>query len=202
MRYRPFWLVINMAVVLVIGALRGLGLEFFRQYPNAGDRVIATVRDAAARVQALGAEVLSVDVSPPSSVSGLAWPLDGEKIDTALYVAGVYASGTALLPPARALFDATLHTNVRGAMQGIPQVAPLVEAAQGRFGFVSSDPGPIGSVASSQAWIHRITARQRPARHTERLDARPQGPFFTPRRQSVGRVVISFITIRRTQACC
>ena len=47
--------------------------------------------------QALGAEVLTVDVSQPASVSGLAWQLDGEKIDMALYVAGVYASGTALL---------------------------------------------------------------------------------------------------------
>lgn len=94
MRYRHFWLVIAMAVVLVIGASRGLGLEFVRQYTEAGDRVIATVRDAAGRVQALGAEVLTVDASQPASVSGLAWQLDGEKIDTALYVAGVYACGT------------------------------------------------------------------------------------------------------------
>lgn len=148
-----------MAVVLIIGASRGLGLEFVRQYTEAGDRVIATVRDAAgrARVQALGAEVLTVDVSQPASVSGLAWQLDGEKIDTALYVAGVYASGTALSPPTRELFDATLHTNVLGAMQVIPQVAPMVEAAQGRFGFISSDLGHIGSAESSQAWTYRVS---------------------------------------------
>ena len=101
-----------MSVVLVIGASRGLGLEFVRQYIEAGDRVMATVRDAAgrARVQALGAEVLTVDVSQPASVSGLAWQLDGEKIDTALYVAGVYASGTALSAPTRELFDALSAT--------------------------------------------------------------------------------------------
>ena len=87
-----------MAVVLIIGASRGLGLEFVRQYTEAGDRVIATVRDVAgrARVQALGAEVLTVDVSQPASVSGLALQLVREKLDTALYVAGVYAPGTAL----------------------------------------------------------------------------------------------------------
>lgn len=148
-----------MAVVLIIGASRGLGLEFVRQYTEAGDRVIATVRDVAgrARVQALGAEVLTVDVSQPASVSGLAWQLDGEKIDTALYVAGVYASGTALSPPTRELFDATLHTNVLGAMQVIPQVAPMVEAAQGRFGFISSGMGHIGSVESSQGWTYRVS---------------------------------------------
>ena len=33
-----------MATVLVIGASRGIGLEFARQYAAAGDRVIATAR--------------------------------------------------------------------------------------------------------------------------------------------------------------
>ena len=148
-----------MATVLVIGASRGLGLEFVRQYTQAGERVIATVRDAAgrARVQALGAEVLTVDVSNPASVSGLAWQLDGEKIDTAIYVAGVYASGTALDAPTRDLFDRTMHTNVLGAMQVLPQVAPLVEAAQGRFAFISSRLGQIGGVESSQGWVYRVS---------------------------------------------
>lgn len=61
--------------VLVIGTSRGIGLEFVRQYREAGRRVIATVRDEAgrARVGALGAEVLTVDVARPASVSGLAW---------------------------------------------------------------------------------------------------------------------------------
>lgn len=148
-----------MSVVLVIGASRGLGLEFVRQYRAAGDRVIATVRDAdgRARAEALGAEVLTVDVSQPASVGGLASQLGGQAIDTALYVAGVYASGTAQLAPTRELFDQTLHTNVLGAMQVLPQIAPLVEAAQGRFGFISSGMGHIGSVESSQGWTYRVS---------------------------------------------
>ncbi|MGV8803855.1 MAG: SDR family oxidoreductase [Polaromonas sp.] len=148
-----------MTTVLVMGASRGLGLEFVRQYAQAGERVIATVRDAAGRqrVQALGAEALTVDVSNPASVSGLAWQLDGEKIDTAIYVAGVYASGTALDAPTRELFDRTLHTNVLGAMQALPQVAPLVEAAHGRFAFISSRLGHIGGVESSQGWVYRVS---------------------------------------------
>ena len=80
-----------MPTVLVIGASRGIGLELVRQYADEGCRVIATVRDEAgrARVQALGAQALTVDVANPASVSGLAWQLDGEEIDVALYVAGV-----------------------------------------------------------------------------------------------------------------
>ena len=148
-----------MSLVLVIGASRGLGLEFVRQYAEAGDRVIATVRDAAGRerVQALGAEALTVDVSDPASVSGLAWRLDGEEIDTAVYVAGVMNRGNALSPPTREQFDHVMHTNVLGAMQAIPQVAPLVEAARGRFAFISSDLGRIGGADSSHTWLYRVS---------------------------------------------
>ena len=149
-----------MSNVLIIGASRGLGLEFARQYVAAGDRVLATARDAAGRerLQALGVEsVLNVDVADPASVSGLAWMLDGEKIDTALYVAGVMDRGNALSPPTQQQFDHVMHTNVLGAMQAIPQVAPLVEAAQGRFAFISSDLGRIGGVESSHTWLYRVS---------------------------------------------
>ena len=128
-----------MPTVLVIGASRGIGLELVRQYAADGWRVLATVRDEAgrARVQALGAQALTVDVAQPASVSGLAWMLDGEKPDLALYVAGAMRRPGARTPPTREDFDAVMHTNVLGAMQVIPQVAPLVEAAGGVFAFVS-----------------------------------------------------------------
>lgn len=149
-----------MSNVLIIGASRGLGLEFARQYVEAGDRVLATVRDAAGRerLQALGVEtVLTVDVADPASISALAWMLDGEKIDTAVYVAGVMDRGNALSPPTQEQFDRLMHTNVLGAMQAIPQVAPLVEAAHGRFAFISSDLGRIGGVESSHTWLYRVS---------------------------------------------
>ena len=149
-----------MSNILIIGASRGLGLEFARQYVKAGDRVLATARGAAGRerLQALGVEnVLTVDVANPASVSGLAWQLDGEKIDTALYVAGVMDRGNALSPPTQEQFDRVMHTNVLGAMQALVQVAPLVEAAQGRFAFISSMLGRIGGVESSHTWLYRVS---------------------------------------------
>lgn len=149
-----------MATILVLGASRGIGLEFARQYVAAGDRVLATARDAAGRerLQALGVEkVLTVDVADPASVSGLAWMLDGEQIDIAIYVAGFMGHGTALSPPTREEFDRVMHTNVLGAMQAIPQVAPQVEAAQGRFAFIGSDLGRIGGVTDSHTWLYRVS---------------------------------------------
>ena len=148
-----------MNAILVIGASRGIGLELVRQYTEAGRRVIATVRDDAGRerVLALGAEALTVDVANPASVSGLAWQLDGEKIDIAWYVAGVIRRPNALTPPTQQDFDAVMHTNVLGAMQALPQVAPMVEEAGGVFAFLSSSMSQIGSVDDSGSWVYRAS---------------------------------------------
>lgn len=153
-----------MATVLVIGASRGIGLEFVRQYREAGERVIATARDDAgmARLRELGAEPLRLDVADPASISGLSWQLDGEKLDVALYVAGVMNRADARTPPTREAFDALMHVNLLGAMQAIPQVAPLVEAAStdqrfGRFAFISSLMAQICAVPASNAWLYRVS---------------------------------------------
>ncbi|MFZ1500290.1 MAG: SDR family oxidoreductase [Giesbergeria sp.] len=144
---------------LVIGASRGLGLELVRQLLAAGSRVIATVRTAEARaaLQTLGAEVLTVDVADPASVSGLARQLGGEPFDLAFYVAGVMRRQDATTPPTQQDFDAVMHANVLGAMQTIPQVAPLVEAAGGVFALMSSSMSQIGSVSASNAWLYRTS---------------------------------------------
>ncbi|MBI2769395.1 MAG: SDR family oxidoreductase [Burkholderiales bacterium] len=148
-----------MSTILVMGASRGIGLEFARQYREQWDRVIATARDDAglARLKALGAQALKLDVADPASVAGLGWQLEGEKIDVALYVAGVYSTDGATVPPTQEAFDSLMHTNVLGAMQAIPQVAPLVEAAHGTFVFITSEMGQIGGVGSSFGWAYRVS---------------------------------------------
>ena len=149
-----------MSTTLIIAASRGIGLELARQAIDAGERVIATARsDAAlAQLRELGAQALRLDVADVASVSGLAWQLDGEKIDTAWYVAGVICSrANATQPPTREQFDSVMHTNVLGAMQVIPQVVPLVESAGGRMAFISSAMGLIGEVGSSSAWLYRVS---------------------------------------------
>lgn len=147
------------STVLVIGASRGIGLEFVRQYRSMGWRVIATVRDDAARerLRDLGAEVHLIDVARPASVSGLAWLLDGERIDIALYVAGMIRRHDALTPPSLEDFDAVMHVNVLGAMQVIPQVAPLLQESGGVLACLSSSMSQIGSVQAGNAWLYRVS---------------------------------------------
>ncbi|MBU7572683.1 MAG: SDR family oxidoreductase [Hydrogenophaga sp.] len=148
-----------MLTVLVIGASRGIGLEMVRQYLETGERVIATARDDAGleRLRELGAEPLRVDVADPASVSGLAWSLDGEELDVALYVAGVLDPHSAKMPPTREAFDRVMHANVLGLMQAMPQVMPAVEAAGGVFAAFSSEMSQVGLVDGSDAWLYRVS---------------------------------------------
>ncbi|WP_291012356.1 SDR family oxidoreductase [Hydrogenophaga sp.] len=148
-----------MSTILIIGASRGIGLELVNQYRAAGDRVIATARSDAdlTRLQTLGAEPLRLDVADSASVSGLAWHLDGEKLDVALYVAGVMDRASATTPPTQAAFDRVMHANLLGAMQSMPQVLPGVQAAGGVFGVLSSSMSQIGLVPASNAWLYRVS---------------------------------------------
>ena len=147
-----------MALILILGASRGLGRALTEAYLGQGHRVIATVRKAEdmAAVQALGAKVLQIDLANPASVSGLAWQLDGECIDLALYVAGVWDGHTAGVPPTQQQFDAVMHSNVLGFMQALPQIAPMVQEAGGVIAAFSSEMSLLAT-ADESAWLYRVS---------------------------------------------
>jgi NAD(P)-dependent dehydrogenase (short-subunit alcohol dehydrogenase family) len=147
-----------MAVVLVVGASRGIGRGLVDACAARGDRVIATVRQRAdvAALRQAGAEVLVVDVAQPASVSGLAWQLDGVELNQAWYVAGAWDSGSADTPPTQPDFDRLMHTNVLGAMQVLPQIMPCVEATGGVMVCISSMMSRL-SQAQSRAWLYRAS---------------------------------------------
>jgi len=76
-----------MPTALILGASRGIGLEFVRQYRADGWRVIAAARtpEGVAALKALGAEAHQADLTDPGAVAGLGWKLDGESLDVAIY---------------------------------------------------------------------------------------------------------------------
>ena len=146
--------------VLVIGASRGIGLEFARQYAAAGSRVLATHRAPAdgARLRALGAEPLPLDVLDEEAIASLATRLAGERLSVAIVNAGIFGPRTQGLvaPPADA-FDAVMHTNVLAAMRLIPVLAPPLAAARGRLAVVSSRMGSLSLMQSSSGWLYRAS---------------------------------------------
>ena len=147
-----------MKSILILGASRGLGRALTEAYLAQGQRVIATVRKSEdmAPLQALGAQVLQVDLADPASVSGLAWQLDGKSINLALYVAGVWDGHAAGVPPTQQQFDKVMHSNVLGFMQALPQIAPMVQETGGVIAAFSSEMSLLGS-ADESAWLYRVS---------------------------------------------
>lgn len=145
--------------ILIIGASRGLGLEFVSQYRAAGAAVVATARDEAGlqRIRALGAKALQLDVADAASASGLAWPIDGEAFDTVIVNAGVYGPRSdGLQTPSEADFDAVMHTNVLGPMRVLPQLVEAL-APGARVAVISSRMGAIGQRGSPAGWLYRAS---------------------------------------------
>jgi NAD(P)-dependent dehydrogenase (short-subunit alcohol dehydrogenase family) len=151
--------------VLIVGASRGLGLEFVRQYRADGAKVTATARSdgGLAAIAAFGAKPLKLDVTDAASAAGLARQLDGEAFDTVFYVSGVYGPRTSgLEPPSADDFDAVMHTNVLGAMRVLPSVADALASPAGgqpgaRIGVISSRMGSIGLRSDTAGWTYRAS---------------------------------------------
>ncbi len=138
-------------------------------------------QEAAQDLHALGAETHVLDLTDANAIAGLAWKLDGEALDVAIYVAGIYGPRTqGAVPVSQADFDAVMHTNVWAPMSVLPAVLPMVEAgrnsaneAGGVLAVVSSRMGSIGDMGSSAGWLYRTSkAAVNAALHALSFDAK------------------------------
>ncbi|MGH6623925.1 MAG: SDR family oxidoreductase [Burkholderiaceae bacterium] len=168
-----------MATVLIVGASRGIGLEFARQYAADGARVIATHRkpDDGTRLRELGARPLLLDVMEEGAVLSLADQLDQAPIDVAILNAGVVGPRSQRIAiPGGLDFDAVFHTNVRAPMQIIAQLAPNLIAARGKIAMISSRMGSISLATGNSNWLYRASkAAVNAALRSASLELGPQG---------------------------
>ena len=168
-----------MPTVLVVGASRGIGAEFARQYCDDGARVLATHRapDDGPKLRALGARPIALDVLDSSTIAALGAQLDGERIDIAILNAGVYGSRTErIVTPTPAEFDRVMHTNVLAAMQLIPVLAPSLLPVKGKLAVMSSRMGSISLEDSPSGWLYRASkAALNSVLKSAALELGPQG---------------------------
>jgi NAD(P)-dependent dehydrogenase (short-subunit alcohol dehydrogenase family) len=149
-----------MKTALIVGASRGLGQEFARQYAQAGWRVLATARDDASldALTTLGAQAFPVDMTVPEEIAALGRKLNGERLDVAVLSSGVYGprtEGVETVSPED--FDYVMSTNVRGPMQLIPLLLPRVENANGVLAVLSSKMGSISEASGTTGWLYRAS---------------------------------------------
>ncbi|EDY83408.1 oxidoreductase, short chain dehydrogenase/reductase family [Verrucomicrobiia bacterium DG1235] len=168
-----------MALILVTGASRGIGLELACQYAEAGDKVIATCRDpeTANALKHLEqshptVELQTLDVVDSLSILSLASLLSkrGDKLDVLINNAGMLVQEDPGEWTADA-FSASLETNVVGPamiMQAFEKVMAdggkmiSISSGLGSFGMALDFGGPTGTYAASKAALNMVVCQLAP----------------------------------------
>ena len=150
---------------LIVGASRGIGLEFVRQYRAEGWQVSATARsaDGLATLSGLGATAIELDVAQADSAARLARHIDGAAFDVVVLCAGVYGPKTQGLetPP-----EARLRSGTVARLAGVP-VATL-RIWERRYGVVDAPKSAAGQRLYSGHDMQRLRLSARGKLHFRR----------------------------------
>jgi NAD(P)-dependent dehydrogenase (short-subunit alcohol dehydrogenase family) len=149
-----------MPTVLIIGASRGIGHEFARQYRADKWDVIGTARDEAglAKLAALGARSLKIDVNDTAAPAALEAGIASTKLDVAIFCAGVYGPRSQKLEtPALEEFDSVMRTNVLAAMRLAPVAGRALAGGKGKLAVISSRMASMGIRSAPSGWLYRAS---------------------------------------------
>ncbi|WP_028351605.1 SDR family oxidoreductase [Bradyrhizobium murdochi] len=147
-----------MQTVLVTGANRGLGLEFVRQYREAGWLVIATSRrlDEGVRARDCGAELLQLDVRDEEAIRALAHSLEGRKIDLLINNAGYHPGAQQLGKLDYENWQSAFHINVIAPLQLAEALLSIIPP-DGKIVNIGSRQGSMACNREGGKYLYRAT---------------------------------------------
>lgn len=164
-----------MAIVLVTGANRGIGLSFAKQLKARGDTVIATCRRVTPELEELGVEVLEgVDVTSDKSVNLLAEKLKGRALDLLVNNAGVLESG-GLGGLDFASIQRQMETNAYGPLRVTHKLLGSLKSGA-KVALITSRMGSIADNGSGGMYGYRMSkAALNAAGKSLAFDLKPRG---------------------------
>ena len=170
-----------MPTVLITGANRGIGLEFARQYAEAGYRVHAACRapGSADALASLGERVTlhALDVTDHAGIEALAAGLENEAIDIVINNAGIYGKAQEFGKIDYASWQEVMRVNTLAPLKMAECFLPHLEA--GKMKTIASLTSRMGSIADNSAggvYIYRSSkAALNAAARSLALDLAPRG---------------------------
>ena len=135
-----------MPKVLITGANRGLGLEFARQYKNAGWEIVATARESSPELDDLGVGVDKLEMSDLDAVERFGKRFD--RLDLLIANAGTYGPRDVRDAKAGRQWAETFIVNTIAPFLLAQSVLPAVKSARGKLIAVSTKMGSIADNTS------------------------------------------------------
>ncbi len=145
-----------MALWVIVGASRGIGLEMARQLAARGERVVASAREASPQLAQVGCEVVEgVDVAFDEGPRKLAEAIGDREIDVLVHNAGVLKGDNL----ANLDFDiafAHYAINALGPLRVARALLPKMKEG-GKIGIVTSRVGSLSDNSSGGNYAYRMS---------------------------------------------